>query len=216
MSDLVLHNYFRSSTSIRVRVALNMKGLSYEYVAHHLRKGEQREADYLALNPQGLVPTLVLADGTALTQSLAIMEYVDETNPEPPLLPKDAIGRARVRALAYAIACEVHPLNNLRVLDHLKAEFNADESSTSAWFIHWVKNTFEPLEIMLATDPRTGRFCHGDTPSLADICLYAQAINNRRFGIDISSYPTIARIFGACAALPAFADAAPDRQPDAE
>lgn len=216
MSSLVLHNYFRSSTSTRLRVALNLKGLSYDYVAHHLRKGEQRGADYLALNPQGLVPALVLGDGTVLTQSLAIIEYLDETVPEPPLLPASAVDRARVRALAYAIACEVHPVNNLRVLNHLKSAFGADDAATAAWFRHWVQETFVALETMLSGDRRTGRFCHGDVPGLADLCLYAQVLNNRRFQVDMSPYPTIGRIFEACAALPAFAGAAPENQPDAE
>lgn len=216
MTGLVLHNYFRSSTSTRLRTALNLKGLSYDYVAHHLRKGEHRGAGYLALNPQGLVPALVLPDGTVLTQSLAIIEYVEETFPEPPLLPGGSVDRARVRALAHAVACEVHPLNNLRVLAYLKSAFGADEEATAAWFRHWVDETFAALETMLRDDPRTGRFCHGDTPGLADVCLYAQVLNNRRFGAGLSPYPTIGRIFDACAALPQFAQAAPDRQPDAE
>jgi maleylpyruvate isomerase len=216
MSGLVLHNYFRSSTSTRLRAALNLKGLDYDYVAYHLRKGEQRSQSYLAINPQGLVPSLQLEDGSVLTQSLAIIEYLDETHPEPPLLPDTARARARVRALAYAIACEVHPVNNLRVLAHLKSAFGADDAATADWFRHWVRETFDPLEVMLAGDPRTGRFCHGDTPGLADVCLYAQVLNNRRFGIEMASYPTIARIFDACAALDAFARAGPERQPDAE
>lgn len=216
MTGLVLHNYFRSSTSIRVRIALNLKGLTYAYVAHHLRKGENRSADYLALNPQGLVPALVLDGGKVLTQSLAIIEYLDETHPNPPLLPKTAADRARVRALAYAIACEIHPVNNLRVLDYLKSAFGADDEASGSWFRHWVDETFVPLEKMLAGDSRTGRFCHGDTPGLADVCLYAQVLNNRRFKVGMSPYPTIGRIFDACAALPQFARAAPESQPDAE
>ncbi len=216
MSGLVLHNYFRSSTSVRLRAALNLKGLAYDYVAHHLRKGEHRAPGFLAVNPQGLVPAVVLEDGSTLVQSLAIIEYLDETHPEPPLLPRDPLDRARVRALAYAIACEIHPVNNLRILAYLKSTFGADEAATHAWFRHWVAETFAPLEAMLAGDARTGRFCHGDTPGLADLCLYAQVINNRRFGVDMAPYPTIGRIFEACQAVPALADAAPDRQPDAE
>lgn len=216
MSGLVLHSYFRSSTSTRLRVALNLKGLAYGYVAHHLRKKEQRSATYLALNPQGLVPALVLEDGTVLTQSLAVIEYLDETVPEPPLLPRDPAGRARVRALAYAIACEIHPLNNLRVLNHLKSAFGASDDMTAAWFRHWVAETFGALETMLASDARTGRFCHGDAPGMADICLHAQVLNNRRFDVDMSAFPTIGCIFEACSALPEFTEAAPDRQPDAE
>jgi maleylpyruvate isomerase len=216
MSGLVLHNYFRSSTSVRLRAALNLKGLAYDYVAHHLRKGEHRAPGFLAVNPQGLVPALVTEDGSTLIQSLAIIEYLDETHAEPPLLPGDPVDRARVRALAYAIACEIHPVNNLRVLAYIKSVFGADEAATQEWFRHWVAETFAPLEAMLAGDARTGRFCHGDRPGLADLCLYAQVINNRRFGVDMAPYPTIARIFDACQALPAFAEAAPDRQPDAE
>lgn len=216
MTDLVLHNYFRSSTSVRLRVALNLKGLDYHYVAHHLRKGEHRSPEYLALNPQGLVPSLVTADGHVLTQSLAIIEYLEEVHPEPALLPADATGRARVRALSNAIACEIHPVNNLRVLAYLKTAFAADDEAVSAWFRHWVNETFVPLETMLAKDARTGRFCHGDAPGMADVVLYAQVINNRRFGVDMTPYPTIARIFDACAENNSFARAAPEKQPDSE
>ncbi|WP_011582873.1 MULTISPECIES: maleylacetoacetate isomerase [Chelativorans] len=216
MTRIVLHNYFRSSTSTRLRAALNLKALAFEYVAHHLRKGEHRGASYLAINPQGLVPSLVLEDGTVLTQSLAIIEYLEEVHPTPPLLPASAVERARVRALAHAIALDIHPVNNLRILNYLKSAFSASDEAVTEWFGHWVAETFKPLEDMLAADPRTGRFCHGDTPGLADICLYAQVLNNRRFGVDMSPYPTIARIFEACAAVPALAAAAPDRQPDSE
>jgi maleylpyruvate isomerase len=216
MSRLVLHNYFRSSTSVRVRVALNIKGLDYDYVAHHLRLGEQRSAAYQALNRQMLVPSLVLDDGTVLTQSLAIMEYLDETHPQPPLLPADAAGRARVRAIALAIACEIHPLNNLRVLNELKSRFGADETAVNAWFRHWVAETFAPLEEILASEDATGAFCHGDQPGMADICLFAQVLNNRRFNADMKPYPTINRIYDTCAALPAFVSAMPENQPDAE
>lgn len=216
MTGLVLHNYFRSSTSVRLRVALNLKGLDYSYVAHHLRKGEHRSPEYLALNPQGLVPSLVMADGHVLTQSLAIIEYLEQVHPEPALLPADAIGRARVRALSNAIACEIHPVNNLRVLAYLKTAFAADDDATTAWFRHWVNETFAPLETMLAQDARTGRFCHGDAPGMADVVLYAQVINNRRFGVDMRPYPTIARIFDACAENDSFARAAPEKQPDSE
>ena len=216
MTGLVLHDYFRSSTSIRLRVALNLKGLSHDQIAHHLRKGEQRDAAYLAINPQGLVPALVLEDGAVLTQSLAIIEYLDEIHPRSPLLPKSALDRARVRALAHAVALEIHPINNLRVLAHLRSAFDADDDSISTWFRHWVAETFKPLEAMLAGDSRTGRFCHGDTPGLADLCLYAQVLSNRRFDVVMSPYPTISRVFEACAMQPAFAVAAPDKQPDAE
>ena len=216
MSGLVLHNYFRSSTSIRLRAALNLKGLGYDYVAHHLRKGENRSDAYLAINPQGLVPLLVLEDGSVLTQSLAIIEYLDETHPEPPLLPRDPKARARARALAYAVACEIHPVNNLRVLAYLKSDFGANDVATARWFRHWVGETFGPLEKMLAGSTDTKRFCHGDEPGLADLCLYAQVVNNQRFNVDMTTFPTIQRIYEACAALPAFASANPQNQPDAE
>lgn len=216
MTNPVLHNFFRSSTSVRLRVALNLKGVSFDYVAYHLRKAEHRGADYLALNPQGLVPALQLASGEVLTQSLAIIEYLDEVYPNPPLLPESAIDRARVRALAQAIACDIHPVNNLRVLAYLRTHFGAQEDAIAQWFRHWVVETFGPLEALLAQDTRTGRFCHGDNPGLADLCLYAQVLNNQRFDIDMQPYPTIRRIHEACAALSAFMAAAPGRQPDAE
>lgn len=209
-----LHNFFRSSTSTRLRAALNLKGIEYDYVAYALRKGETRTAGFLSMNPAGLVPVLEREDGSALVQSLAIIEWLDETQPGPRLLPEDPEGRARVRALAYMIACEIHPLNNLRVLNRLADQFGADEAAQKAWFQHWVETTFEALETMLAQDRRTGRFCHGDTPGLADCCLYGQVWNNRRFDIDTGRWPTIAQIFEALDALPAFRDAAPPCQPD--
>lgn len=210
-----LHNYFRSSTSTRVRVALNLKGIETEYLSLALLKEEHKSEAYLKANPQGLVPSLELDDGMVLTQSLAIIEWLEETYPEPALLPGDAAGRARVRALAYAIACEVHPVNNLRLLGYIKREFGADEAAVKAWFTHWVETTFEPLEAMLSGSPETGKFCHGDAPGLADICLYAQVWNNKRFEVDMSPYPVISRIFDACEAEDAFVRAAPPNQPDA-
>ena len=211
-----LHNFFRSSTSTRLRAALNLKGLDYEYVAYALRKGENRTAAYLGLNPAGLVPALELDDGTVLTQSLAIIEWLDETHPNPPFLPTDAAGRARVRSLAYMIACEIHPLNNLRVLNRLGVQFGAGEDAVTEWFSHWVTETFDAIEATLAGSPQTGRFCHGDVPSLADICLYAQVWNNRRFSIPLENWPTIAKIFGELDGITAFRNAAPPNQPDAE
>ncbi|TRD00563.1 maleylacetoacetate isomerase [Mesorhizobium sp. WSM4303] len=216
MSDLVLHNYYRSSTSYRARIALEMKGLAYEYVPHHLRHGDHLEPAYRAVNPQALVPALILEDGTLLTQSLAIIEYLDETNPEPPLLPKDALGRARVRMLAQMIACDIHPVNNLRVLTSLRTLFGAGDQDVVNWFRHWVNEGFQPLEKILASSPETGTFCHGDEPGLADICLVAQIASNARFGVDLTPYPTISRIHAACMALPAFQKAAPENQIDAE
>ncbi|WP_214470554.1 maleylacetoacetate isomerase [Mesorhizobium sp. dw_380] len=216
MSDIVLHNYYRSSTSYRVRIALEMKGLSYDYVPHHLRHGEHLEPAYLAVNPQGLVPALVLDDGTLLTQSLAIIEYLDDIHPAPPLLPKDALGRARVRMLAQMIACDIHPVNNLRVLTSLRALFGAGDQDITNWFRHWVNEGFQPLEKILVSSPQTGTFCHGEAPGIADICLAAQITSNARFGVDLTPYPTIARINDACMAVPAFQKAAPEKQIDAE
>jgi maleylpyruvate isomerase len=172
--------------------------------------------DYLAINPQGLVPSLKLEDGTYLTQSLAIIEYLDEVHPNPALLPSSPLERARVRALSYAVACDIHPINNLRVLAYLKGQYGLDDDSVNEWAKHWVIQTFGPLETMLSTDSRTGKFCHGDTASLADVCLFAQMLNNRRFGVEMAPYPTINRIFESCMQLPSFVQALPDKQPDAE
>ncbi len=210
---LVLHNYFRSSTSTRLRVALNLKGLEYDYVSYALLKDETKTPDFLAKNPAGLVPVLELEDGTMLSQSLAIIEYLDEVHPDPPLLPADPVARAQVRALAYMIACEVHPLNNLRVLQELEARFGQGPEGKAAWFAHWVHATFGPLEQMLSES--AGRFCFGDAPGLADLCLYAQVWNNRRLKIEMDGYPVINRIFDALEGIDAFRRAAPPLQPDA-
>ncbi len=210
----VLHGFFRSSTSFRVRAALNLKGIAFDQATYALRKGEQRSPAYLALNPQGLVPSLETPDGI-LTQSLAIIEWLDEVYPDPALLPRDPWGRARVRSLAQIIALDIHPINNLRVLQYLGQTFGADEAQQAEWFRHWVGEAFRALEARLSSEPETGRFCHGDTPGLADLCLAAQVINNARFAVNMSAYPTIQRVHDNCMTLPAFENASPAHQPDA-
>jgi maleylacetoacetate isomerase len=209
-----LYNYFRSSAAYRVRIALNLKGLAYEYIAVHLTKGEQRAEAYLAINAQALVPTLV-ENGRTLTQSLAIIEYLNERHPKPSLLPAAPDERARVRAIALAIACDIHPLNNLRVLRYLTHVLNIDENAKNAWYRHWIEVGLAALEAQLANDAATRAFCHGDEPTLADICLVPQLANARRYAIALDAYPTLLRVDGNCAQLAAFADAAPERQPDA-
>ncbi|GHA83646.1 maleylacetoacetate isomerase [Modicisalibacter luteus] len=210
-----LYGYFRSSAAYRVRIALNLKGLAYDQVAVNLVSGEQRGGDNLARNPQGLVPVLETDDGTRLTQSLAICEYLDERYPKPPLLPPDSEGRARVRALAQVVACEIHPLNNLKVLKYLTGELGTSEKTKLAWYRHWVSEGFDALETLLTDSTATGEFCHGDTPTLADVCLVPQVFNARRFECDMSAYPTIRRIAERCDILDAFKHAAPAAQPDA-
>ena len=209
-----LYGYFRSSAAYRTRIALNLKGLEYEYVPVHLSKGEQRAASYRALNAQELVPTLI-DDRGIFTQSLAIIEYLDECYPEPPLLPKLPEARARVRAIALAIACDIHPLNNLRVLQYLIGPLGATDGAKNAWYRHWIEVGLDALETQLAKDPATGTFCYGDAPTLADICLVPQLANARRFAIPLEPYPTLVRIDANCGKLDAFAAASPDRQPDA-
>ncbi len=210
-----LYDYFRSSAAYRVRIALNLKGVAAEREFVHLRDGAQRAAGYLAVNPQGLVPALATDDGAVLTQSLAIIEWLDETHPLPPLLPGSAAERARVRSLALSIACDIHPLNNLRVLNYLTGTLRADDAARDAWYAHWCDVGLRALETRLARDPATGSFCHGDAPTLADVCLIPQLANARRVTLDLAQYPTLLAIEAACLALPAFADAAPARQPDA-
>lgn len=210
-----LYTYFRSGTSHRVRIALSLKGIACEQVPVHLLKGEQRQGEYLALNAQGLLPLLV--DGEArISQSLAIIEYLERTHPEPPLLPPDAVGQARVRSLALICACEMHPLNNLRVLKHLKSALGLDQAARDAWCRHWMEEGFAALERRLASEPETGRFCHGDRPSMADICLVPQVVSSQRWGTDLGPYPTVRRIHEACMGLEAFVAAMPANQPDAE
>lgn len=212
-----LFGYFRSSAAYRVRIALNLKGLDYEQVFIHLTKngGEQFAREYRTLNPQALVPVLQEDTGT-LTQSLAIVEFLDETYPQPPFLPTSIAARARVRSLALMVACEIHPLNNLRVLRYLTNDLNLSEEQKNQWYRHWVETGLAPLESRLANDQATREFCHGDTPGLADICLVPQLANARRFNIALGAYPTLVRIEQNCVALKAFQDAAPSAQPDAE
>jgi maleylacetoacetate isomerase len=211
-----LYDYFRSSAAYRVRIALNLKGLDYQHVGVHLVRdgGRQLAEDYARLNPQRLVPALD-DDGVFLTQSLAILEYLEEVHPEPPLLPKDPPGRARVRALALAIACEIHPLNNLRVLKYLTGPLAVSEAEKTAWYRHWIVEGFDAIEALLARDPTTGAYCHGGRPGLADTCLVPQVFNARRFQVDLAPYPTIRRIEETCQTLPAFERARPENQPDA-
>jgi maleylpyruvate isomerase len=207
-----LHGYFRSSASYRVRIALNLKGLTAEHLARHLRKGEQRDPAYLALNPQGLVPTLQDAD-TILTQSLAIIEWLDETSPEPPLLPRDPLRRAKVRAFALAIGCDIHPVQNLKVLARLRQLGIAEEQVTE--WAAWVnREGLAACETLIAGEP--GPFCFGAAPTIADLCLVPQLANARRFGVDVAAFPRLLQAEAAAKAMPAFADAAPERQPDAE
>lgn len=213
--QLLLYTYYRSSAAYRVRIALALKGISYESVSVHLRKNEQQVASYRALNPQGLIPTLI-EDGHAIGQSLAIIDYLEETHPEPSLFPKKPLARARVRQIAYSIACDIHPLNNLRVMRRLKSQCGLDDDGCTAWQRHWMAEGFAALENLLAHSPDTGRYCHGDTPSIADLCLVPQLYNGRRAELDLSPYPTLLRIDAACNEHPAFAAAHPARQPDAE
>jgi maleylpyruvate isomerase len=211
-----LYGFFRSSAAFRVRIALNLKQLPYETIPIHLRRNEQASRQYRALNPQGLVPTLELDNGLRLSQSLAIIEYLDEVHTAPPLLPPGAGDRARVRALAAIVACDIHPINNLRVLRYLTHTLGHDEAAIGAWYNHWIAAGFAALEPLLATDARTGAFCHGDSPGLADVVLVPQVVNAERYKLEMAPYPTIARIYKSCMALPPFAAAHPDNQPDRE
>ena len=209
-----LYNYFRSSASFRVRIALHLKGLAYDYLPVHLARGEQKKPEFAAVTAEGLVPVLEIDDDRRLTQSMAIIEYLDETHPQPPLLPADALGRARVRALAQIVACEIHPLNNLRVLKYLVGELKASEDAKNAWYRHWVRLGLESYEAQLAT--RSGLYSHGDAPTLADCCLVPQIFNAQRFDCDLSGLPRTMAVFDACMQLNAFQKAQPSACPDAE
>ena len=214
--DLVLYSYFRSSAAFRVRIALNLKSVAADMRFVHLLKdgGQQHTDAYRAINPQAAVPTLI-TEGQSLGQSLAIIEYLDEIVPQPPLLPSAPLARARVRQIALLVACDIHPLNNLRVLKQLKSMGIADEARLD-WQRHWMTEGFTALEAMLARDPARGQFCHGDRPTLADICLAPQLFNARRVSLDLAPFPTLLRIEEAAYRLPAFVAARPENQPDAE
>jgi len=210
------YGYYRSSTSYRCRIAFNLKGLDYAFESVHLKKGAQKSPEFAQINPQKLLPVLITDDGDDLTQSLAILEWLDETYPEPPLLPTDPLERARVRAFAQVIACEIHPLQNLRVLGYLADEFGADAEVTKKWLTRWQLEGLEACENLLARRDRETAFCFGETPGLADICLIPQVFSAARFGVDISHLKRITEIHARCEALPEFADAHPARQPDFE
>ena len=208
-----LYTYFRSSAAFRVRIAMNLKSLAYDTAFVHLAKGEHRAAAYGAINPQSLLPTL--DDGGALlTQSLAIIEYLEETHPAPPLLPGNALARARVRSLSMLIACEIHPVNNLRILQHLKRALGQTEEQVNAWYRHWIADGLAKFEADLAKAP--GKFCHGDSPTMADCCLVPQVFNAQRYKCDTTQYPQTMRAFAECMKLDAFDRAQPSKQPDAE
>jgi maleylacetoacetate isomerase len=213
-----LYTFFRSSASYRVRIAMNLKGLPYEPELIHLSKdgGGQNQPAFRALNPQGLLPVLVDDEGNTLTQSLAILEYLEELHPAVPLLPSDPLGRAQVRSIALAISCDIHPVNNLRVLQYLGGTLGLTEDQRNIWYRHWTESGLAALEAMLARSGKAGKFCHGDTPTLADCCLVPQIFNARRFDCDLSKMPTLTRINDACLALDAFAQASPQQQPDAQ
>jgi maleylpyruvate isomerase len=215
---LDLYNYFRSSSSYRVRIALNLKGLDYNYLPVHLNRGggEQFSRAFRALSPDAVVPVLATGDGARLTQSLAIIEWLDETQPGAPMLPEGADARAWVRALSQTIACEIHPLSNLRVLKYLTGELGLSEEQKQGWIRHWTEGGLAAVEAMLAARAQPSTFCHGELPGMADCCLVPQAFNAGRFGIDVAAYPLISGIVASCQKLPAFADAHPARQPDAE
>jgi len=216
MAGMKLYTYWRSTAAYRVRIALNIKTMQYEQVPVHLTKdgGEQHQGQYRAKNPQGLVPTL-MDGGKLITQSLAIVEYLEEKQASPSLLPNEPSARARVRSLAQLIACEVHPLNNLRVLQYLSNEVGVSDSQKTAWYHHWLAEGLGAMEMRLANESDTGQFCHGDEPGLADLCLVPQLYNARRFDFPLDDFPTLVEIDARCRDLDAFRAAAPEAQPDA-
>jgi len=209
---MVLHGYSMSSASYRVRIALALKRIDVTTVTKQLRRGEHRLKDFLELNPQGFVPVLELDDGRTIAQSLAIIEYLDELHPQPALLPSSPFERARVRGMALLIACDIHPLNNLRVLQYLETALGQAASVRDTWYRHWIEEGFKALEDMLGRDASRGRYCHGESPSLADVCLVPQVFNARRFSVDLSPFPRIVAIDAACRELAAFSGAAPEKQ----
>jgi maleylacetoacetate isomerase len=213
-----LYNYFRSSASFRVRIAMGLKGMAYEYIPVHIAKGEHKQEGFAALSADNLVPLLELDDGQRLSQSLAIIEYLDTVQPAPLMLPLDPLARARVQALSQSIACEIHPINNLRVLKYLTRELKVDEAAKNAWYQHWVRDGLEAFERQLVglNGPAGAQFCFGDTPTLADCCLVPQIFNGKRFNVDFSGLPRTMAAFDACMALPAFQQAQPSKCPDFE
>jgi maleylacetoacetate isomerase len=213
---MIFNGYFRSSAAWRCRIAFNIKGVSPQSRYVHLRKGEQRDADYLSTNPQGLVPSLVLDDGRVLTQSLAIIEWLDETEPQPPLLPADPVLRAQARAFAQVIACDIHPLQNLRVLQYLRSELGQDQAGLDAWCGRWLGDGLAACERIAGAHAGEGEFCFGDRPGIADICLVPQLASADRFGVGLDAMPRLRAIREACEALDAFRAAAASRQPDAD
>ncbi|MBL4892606.1 MAG: maleylacetoacetate isomerase [Rhizobiaceae bacterium] len=215
MVDITLHSFYASSASLRVRIALNLKGIPHDQVTWNLKKKEQKSEEYLKMNPQGFVPAIEREGKPILSQSLAIIEWLEETYPEPALLPTDIDERARVRAIAYAIACDTTPLLAGRIMGTLEMDLGADHDAQTKWFRRWVTDCFGALETQMSSNPATGKFCCGDTPTLGDICIAAQVVSNKRFGVDLTPYPTISRIFDNCMAMQAFENALPKNQPDA-
>jgi len=211
---MILHDFWRSSAAYRVRIALNLKGIAVTQISHRLSGGGHRSAEFLRVNPQGFVPALQAGEDV-VTQSIAIIEYLEETHPEPPLLPKSPTERATVRAMALSVACDIHPLNNLRVLGFLRSELDADEEDVNGWIRHWIGIGFEALEVQVRRWSTDGRYCYGSRTTLADACLVPQMYNARRFGCDLSPYPTLVGIDAQCRSLEAFLKAAPEAQPDA-